>query len=310
MSSGTILIVEDEPDVAALVALGLEAAGFDCHHVDRGDTALDTAIERRPDLVILDLLLPGVDGIEVCRRLRSDPRLISTGVIMLTVKDQAADRVAGLEAGADDYIAKPFDIDELVARVRTSLRRARQMRATSPLTGLPGNFQIGQCIDDRLQAGDEFALLHIDIDAFKAFNDHYGFLRGDQAILLTSRVIARSVEEIAAAESFVGHIGGDDFAVVCRTEHAEGIAVRIIKYFDEQAPMLYSPIAAARGYISVIDRAGREHRHPIMTVSIGIVSSRLRRFSSAAEVAAVAMEMKVFAKTTPGSAWRVDRRRS
>ena len=307
--AGSILIVEDEPDIAALVALNLEAEGFLCHHAARGDTALDMAVEHRPDLVILDLVLPGMDGVELCRALRKDPRFSSTSVIIVTGRTAPNDRIVGLDAGADDYVGKPFNVDELVARVRTSLRRARQLRATSPLTGLPGNFEIEHRIDAYLAAEEPFALLHADIDAFKGFNDHYGFLRGDRAIILTGRVISKSVEEVSAADGFVGHIGGDDFAVVCPPDYAELIADRVIKYFDEQAPFLYSPEEAEQGYIEVADRAGQHHRHPIITLSIGIASSDVHSFSSASEAAAVAVEMKQFAKTATGSAWRRDRRR-
>ncbi len=307
--AGSILIVEDEPDIAALVALNLEAEGFLCHHADRGDVALDMAVEHRPDLVILDLVLPGLDGLEVCRLLRKDPRFSSTGVIIVTGRTSASERIVGLDAGADDYVSKPFDVDELVARVRTSLRRARQLRATSPLTGLPGNFEIEHRIDAYLGSGEPFALLHADIDAFKSFNDHYGFLRGDRAIILTGKVISKSVEEVAAADGFVGHIGGDDFAIVCPPSYAELIAERVIKYFDEQAPLLYAPEEAELGYIEVADRTGTVHRHPIITLSIGIAASDVHTFTSASEVAAVAVEMKQFAKTAAGSTWRRDRRR-
>ncbi|MCU1377293.1 MAG: DNA-binding response regulator mtrA [Acidimicrobiales bacterium] len=306
----SILIVDDEPAVAELVCINLEAEGYDCHVASRGDDAIQLALDLRPDLVILDLMLPGVDGVEVCRQLRKDPRTSTVGIIMLTARSLPKDRISGLEAGADDYVDKPFDVDELVARVHTSLRRARHLRATSPLTGLPGNFEIEARLDSKLADGVDFALLHVDLDGFKSYNDHYGFLRGDRAIVLTSRVIAQAVEAVEDPDSFVGHIGGDDFVVVCTVDRAEDMARMIVTRFDDQVDDLYDAEDRAVGFIELADRAGQLHRRPFLSVSIGIASSNVRPFVSSAEVAAVAVELKRFAKAAHGSAWRIDRRHS
>jgi diguanylate cyclase (GGDEF)-like protein len=306
----SILIVDDEPAVAELVCINLEAEGYDCHVASRGDDAIQSALDLRPDLVILDLMLPGVDGVEVCRQLRKDPRTSTVGIIMLTARSLPKDRISGLEAGADDYVDKPFDVDELVARVHTSLRRARHLRATSPLTGLPGNFEIEARLDSKLADGVDFALLHVDLDGFKSYNDHYGFLRGDRAIVLTSRVIAQAVEAVEDPDSFVGHIGGDDFVVVCTVDRAEDMARMIVTRFDDQVDDLYDAEDRAVGFIELADRAGQLHRRPFLSVSIGIASSNVRPFVSSAEVAAVAVELKRFAKAAHGSAWRIDRRHS
>jgi diguanylate cyclase (GGDEF)-like protein len=306
----SIVIVEDEPDIARLMSTRLSAEGFRCVEVGRGDEALDVALEERPELVILDLMLPGLDGIEVCRLLRKDQRTAGVGIIMVTARSLARDRIAGLEAGADDYIDKPFHLDELIARVQTSFRRGRQLRATSPLTGLPGNFEIEARIDAKLGSGEPFALLHVDIDCFKSYNDHYGFLRGDRAIVLTARIIQSVVAEVGSSESFVGHIGGDDFAVLCLPEFAEVIAERVIERFDDSVPALYDPDDREAGYIERVDRTGVLRRSPLISVSVGIATTEVRAFSSAAEAAAVAVEMKGYAKAESGSAWRADRRRS
>jgi PleD family two-component response regulator len=306
----SIVIVEDEPDIAKLMSTRLSAEGFRCVEVGRGDEVLDVAVEERPELVILDLMLPGLDGIEVCRLLRKDPRTAGVGIIMVTARSLARDRIAGLEAGADDYLDKPFHLDELIARVQTSFRRGRQLRATSPLTGLPGNFEIEARIDAKLQSGEPFALLHADIDLFKGYNDHYGFLRGDRAIVLTARIIQSVVAEVGANEAFVGHIGGDDFAVLCLPEFAERIAERVIGRFDSSVPALYDPDDREAGFTEGVDRSGVVRRRPLISLSVGIASTEMRTFASSAEVAAVAVEMKGFAKAEPGSAWRIDRRRS
>ncbi|HVM53524.1 MAG TPA: response regulator [Acidimicrobiales bacterium] len=307
--SETILIVDDEEDIANLVALNLADEGYETHMVHRGDDALDLAVKLRPDLIVLDLMLPGVDGVEVCRLLRKDPRTTTTSIIMLTARNLPTDRVAGLEAGADDYVDKPFDLDELLARVQGRLRRARQLRQTSPLTGLPGNFEIEHRLDVLIADREPFALLHADLDGFKAYNDHYGFLRGDRAIVLTARVIGWAVADHGTASSFVGHIGGDDFAIVCDPDVARPIAESVVRSFDEQVANLYDPEERDRGYIQVADRSGVVTRYPFLTISIGIASTEVRPITSAAEAAAIAVEMKRFAKSAGGSLWAMDRRR-
>src|SRR5687768_6052052 len=151
------------------------------------------AYERMPDLVLLDVMMPKVNGYEVCQRLRADTRTKNISIIMLTVKTLSADKVVGLTAGADDYMIKPFDPVELSARVKTVLRRSKEMRAINPLTQLPGNVQIQDEVNKNLALAQPFAMLHIDLDNFKAFNDHYGFLRGDEAIKLLARCAGEAI---------------------------------------------------------------------------------------------------------------------
>jgi diguanylate cyclase (GGDEF)-like protein len=305
----TILIVDDEVDIAHLVAMNLADEGYETHMAHRGDDAVDLALQLRPDLIVLDLMLPGVDGVEVCRQLRKDPRTTSTSIIMLTARTLPRDRIAGLEAGADDYVDKPFDVDELLARVTGRLRRARQLRQTSPLTGLPGNFEIEQRLELLIADEQPFALLHADLDGFKAYNDHYGFLRGDRAIVLTARVIGWAVADHASADSFVGHIGGDDFAIVCTPDAARSVADAIVRSFDEQVVHLYDEEDRERGYIEKEDRAGVLQRYPMLSMSIGIASTEIRPISTPAEAASIAVEMKRFAKGVNGSIWAMDRRK-
>lgn len=308
--SETILVVDDEVDIANLVAMNLSDEGYETHLAHSGDQALDLALKLRPDLVVLDLMLPGVDGVEVCRQLRKDPRTTATSIIMLTARNLPADRITGLEAGADDYVDKPFDVDELLARVQGRLRRARQLRQTSPLTGLPGNFEIEHRLEMLIADGEPFALLHADLDGFKAYNDHYGFLRGDRAIVLTARVVGWAVADHGSPRCFVGHIGGDDFAVVCQPDLARNIADAIVRTFDEQVANLYDPDDRERGYIEVADRNGVVTRSPFLTISLGIASTAIRPITSPAEAAAIAVEMKRFAKSAGGSIWAMDRRRT
>jgi PleD family two-component response regulator len=183
------MVVDDDPFIARLLEIELRAAGYDVSVANDGKQALEMARERCPELVLADVMMPNMDGFELTRRLRQDSRTSSVSVIMLTARGLSADKLEGFAVGADDYIVKPFDTPELLARIRGVLRRAKEMRQQSPLTGLPGNVRIEDEIESRLQSGAGFALLYADLDHFKSYNDHYGFMRGDEVIQLTAELI-------------------------------------------------------------------------------------------------------------------------
>ena len=210
----TILVVDDDPDIARFVEVNLRSAGYDVAVAADGEEALTRAATLRPDLVLLDVMMPRIDGFEVAQRLRKNPQTANTSIIMLTAKALSADKVTGLQSGADDYIIKPFDPIELLARVKGTLRRAKEMRNLSPLTGLPGNIRIQEEIERQVREEREFAVLYCDLDNFKTYNDQKGFVRGDRLIQATARIIQDAVVEGSGSEGFVGHVGGDDFVAV------------------------------------------------------------------------------------------------
>src|SRR5438093_8276420 len=200
----SVLVVDDDPDVARFVEVNLRSAGYEVTVASNGEEGFDKAVELRPDLVLLDVMMPKVGGFEVAHRLRRDPRTSSSSIIMLTAKALSSDKVLGLSSGADDYIIKPFDPVELLARVKGTLRRAREMRALSPLTGLPGNIRVQEEIRRRVGEDQPFALLYADLDHFKAYNDNYGFVRGDRAIQTLARMVTETVHEMLGAAGVVG----------------------------------------------------------------------------------------------------------
>jgi diguanylate cyclase (GGDEF)-like protein len=306
--SETVLVVDDDPDVARFVEVNLRSAGYNVTVASNGEEALERAVELLPDLVLLDVMMPKLDGFEVAQRLRRDPRTSSSSIIMLTAKALSSDKVLGLSSGADDYIIKPFDPVELLARVKGTLRRAREMRALSPLTGLPGNIRVQEEIRRRVAEEYPFALLYADLDHFKAYNDHYGFVRGDRAIQVLARLAMEVVQELAGTQGFVGHVGGDDFILLVGPDEAERIAETLCHRFDEQVPLLYDTIDRERGTIEVRNRQGDLTTFPLLTLSVGIASTSARTFAHYGEAVAVATEMKQYAKTLSGSAWAVDRR--
>jgi diguanylate cyclase (GGDEF)-like protein len=304
----TILVVDDDPDIARFVEVNLRSAGYNVAVAGDGEEALERAGDLRPDLVLLDVMMPRIDGFEVAQRLRKNPQTANTSIIMLTAKALSADKVTGLQSGADDYIIKPFDPIELLARVKGTLRRAKEMRNLSPLTGLPGNIRIQEEIERQVREARPFAVLYCDLDNFKAYNDQKGFVRGDRLIQAVARIIQDAVVEHVGNEGFVGHVGGDDFVAVLAPEPSEAVAKRICERFDEARSEFYEPEDLERGFVRIEDRKGVLQDIPLVAVSIGIASTDRRRFAHYGEAVAVATEMKSFAKRQPGSSYAVDRR--
>lgn len=308
MMPETILVVDDDPDIARFVEVNLRSAGYDVAVASDGEEALQRAGEMRPDLVLLDVMMPRIDGFEVAQRLRRNPQTANTSIIMLTAKALSTDKVLGLTAGADDYIIKPFDPIELLARVKGTLRRAKEMRNLSPLTGLPGNIRIQEEIERMVREDKPFAVLYSDLDDFKAYNDQKGFVRGDRLIQGTARIVQDAVVEFAGPDGFVGHVGGDDFVAVTPPNVAEDVAKRIVERFDQQIHEFYETEDLERGYVEIEDRKGRMQKLPLVAVSIGVATTDTRKYSHYGEAVAVATEMKQFAKRQTGSSFAIDRR--
>ncbi|MEA2660698.1 MAG: hypothetical protein QOH08_270 [Chloroflexota bacterium] len=302
-----VLIVDDDPALCAVLAERLAADGLASECVHDGLSAVQRAITTRPQLIVLDLSLPELSGDQVFARLRADHRTRYTPVIFLTGAARRTDKVRHLLAGADDYVTKPFDLDELAARVQVALRRARTLGGLNPLSGLPGNTAIYDTITPRLMRAEPFACLYVDIDNFKPFNDRYGFTRGDTLIVALAEAIFGAVAA-SADDPFVGHIGGDDFVVLCDVEAAEPLANEIVTRFGVRSHELHDDGDRAAGGYEAPDRRGARTRWPLASVSIGIAMARPGVFSSAAALAQTAAEMKSVAKRRSGGQVAMDRR--
>jgi diguanylate cyclase (GGDEF)-like protein len=306
--SERVLVADDDPDILTVVKVNLELDGFEVDTAVDGEDALQKATSTPADVIILDIMMPRMDGLTALHRLRSQASTASIPIILLTARGLPEDRVRGLELGADDYITKPFDITELAARVRAVLRRTQAARDLSPLTGLPGNFKITAEIENAIQGNREFALVHGDLDNFKAFNDHYGFMRGDEVIRFCGRCFTEAASSLGIDGAFVGHIGGDDFVAMIPPAVAEPFCKEVIERFDDGILDLYDTADALRGYIEVIDRRGERYAFPVVSLSLGVASTDVRDIGTQWEASAIAVEMKEFAKKQPGSTYRIDRR--
>jgi diguanylate cyclase (GGDEF)-like protein len=302
----SLLIVDDEPDLRRILETLLHEDGYRVVTTGAGAEALALAQKQSFDLIILDLLLPDLDGFAVLGALRARPATALTPIILLSARDSAGEKVRGLQLGADDYVTKPFSAAELLARQRAALRRRELEGGANPSTRLPGNVAIERTIRRRIESNQPIAVCYTDLDNFKAYNDTYGFLKGDAIIHQTAHVLLAAVEQAGNRDDFVGHIGGDDFIVITTPDRAEAVCARAIAAFDALAPLFYDAETRARGYIDAHDRQGRPTRFPIVSLSIAVVGNGQQAILHWAEVAHRAVELKKRAKEIPGSAYVIE----
>jgi diguanylate cyclase (GGDEF)-like protein len=308
-SHAKILVVDDEPDALDIVREGLEFRNYRVTTATNGLEALKKVEKDPPDLIILDVMMPKMNGLETCRALKAGFQTNQIPVIMLTARGEVDDKIEGLAVGADDYISKPFDMRELGARVEMLLRRTRRNLDASPLTGLPGNISLQQELHRRIESGDLFAVAYIDVDNFKAYNDRYGHARGDDVIKTTAKIAVETTQEHGNGDDFVAHIGGDDFYIVTVPSRVEPIAQAVLERFDSTILDFYNAEDRAQGFIASKDRRGNIQRFPVMTVSIAIVTNEAREIRHHAQVSQIAAEVKSYAKAYERSLYIKDRRK-
>jgi diguanylate cyclase (GGDEF)-like protein len=312
VETGRILVIEDEPRLRYILERQLKEAKdarYEVRTAEDGVKGLAEVFRDPPELILLDVMMPGLDGFEVCRRIKSNPLTSRIPVIFLTAKSTVDDRLRGLELYADDYLTKPWEQQELLFRVRNQLKTRRAQLFSNALTGLPGNVLIETEITRRIAAEEKFAFLHLDLDAFKAFNDHYGYVRGDTLIRFTASLLHEQIQKHGGDGDFVGHIGGDDFVIITVPQRAQAVADAVRAGFDTRIGAQYDPADRERGYITVLSsRQGGMKDFPILSITILIVTNVGRDIQHSAQVSDIAKELKKIGKATKGSVVVPDRR--
>src|SRR5512142_2493898 len=226
MGKARLLIVEDDYDISNMLRIYFSAQGYDVDTALRGSEALEKTRQVMPNLIVLDIMLPDIDGYEVCRNLRMSTRTSHIPVIFLTQKDERSDKLQGLELGADDYITKPFDIEELKLRVQGAIRRSERESLTDPRSGLPA----GRLIEEQLRRiirEKGWALLDMRVNNLEPFKDVYGFVAGDDVLRFTAMLIGEVVDELGTTSDFIGHAGGENFVIITTEEKAEAMTTRL-----------------------------------------------------------------------------------
>lgn len=291
MGKSRLLVVEDDVDIANMLKIYFGSLGYDVEVAGRGSEALERTRSALPHLIVLDIMLPDIDGYEVCRTLRQSTRTSHIPVIFLTQKDERSDKLQGLELGADDYITKPFDIEELKLRVQGALRRAERESLTDPRSGLPA----GRLIEDQLRRTireSDWAYLDLRINYFEPFRDVYGFVAGDDVLRFTAMLLGEVVDELGTPNDFIGHAGGDNFVVITTEAAAPAIRQRLKERFAEEVQTHYNFLDRQQGYILVPNAEGKTEKVPLMTLAVGIVTPKMQSFADIREITELAAEMR------------------
>lgn len=291
MGKARLLVVEDDIDIGNMLKIYFSGMDFDVDVAVRGADALEKTKQVLPHLIVLDIMLPDIDGYEVCRTLRTNMRTSHIPVIFLTQKDERSDKLQGLELGADDYITKPFDIEELKLRVQGAIKRSERESLTDPRSGRPA----GRLIEDQLRRiirEKGWALLDARVNNFEPFKDVYGFVAGDDVLRFTSMMIGEVVDEVGTTSDFIGHAGGDNFIIITTEAKAETIKNRLKERFDHEVQTHYNFMDRQQGFVQAPTADGTTVKVSFMTMSVGIVSPSMQSFSDIREITELAAEAR------------------
>lgn len=303
-----ILIINDDPVAAEFMHNILNETGYLAYCTEDSQNALDIIYNEPPDLIVIDIDMPSIKGDEFCRELKGDTVYGHLPVILLIPSGLSRNQINWDCIPADDYIIKPVKPEELSLRVSLSFSRSARELDANPLTRLPGNNSIIKETQKRIYSDKRFALAYIDIDHFKAYNDKYGFTRGDEILRMTARIVTNAVRELNQPDAFVGHIGGDDFVFIVPPQLVDSTCQQIIKHFDLIITTFYDEEDMVRGYTESINRKGEKERFPIMTISIAVVTNEKRKINHLGEASAIAADLKKYAKSFKGSNYVKDMR--
>jgi len=291
MNKGRILVVEDDLDISNMLRIYFDSQGYEVLVTGRGGDALELCRKKLPHVVVLDIMLPDMDGYEVCKKLRSNLRTSHIPIMFLTQRDERTDKIAGLELGADDYITKPFDIEELKFRIHNAVARTTRESLTNPVTGLPS----GKLIEEQLRLlmhKDDWAILYIGLKDFGPFNEVYGFVAGDDVLRFTAMVTGEAVDELGTPDDFIGHTAANDFVVVTTAEQAQAIKERVMDRFATEVGTFYNFKHREQGYIAVQDPGGQEKQVPLMTLAVGVMTQHDGPFADIREITERAAEAR------------------
>jgi PleD family two-component response regulator len=287
MGKRRILIVEDDPDIGAMLRVYFEDQGFEISLATRGADALALTRHSLPQLIVLDIMLPDMDGYEVCRSLRASSRSGHIPILFLTQRDERRDRIAGLELGADDYITKPFDIEELRLRVQNAMARSERESMTDPRTGLPASGQIQARLQANLGRGG-WSMLNCRLINFDAYRNVYGDSAGDDLLRFAADLILKVVDELGSADDFLGYSGGDSFIILTEDSCAAVIEAQLKVRFQEEIPGRYSYLDQQRGFVLARDSSGAENHVGLIQLTVTLIRSSDHHFTDIRQITELA----------------------
>lgn len=272
-------------------------------------TNIDVALRNIPDLIIINEQSINEDIIDICKKIRENEDNSITPVLVVSSEKDEEHKISIMKNNIEYIISSDASNRYIYYTIKNITRLMSVNRTVSPLTGLPGNVQIQTELKKRLLRKETFQVLYLDLDNFKAYNDVYGFLKGDEIIKLTAKIITKNIHTLEDSDVFAGHIGGDDFvAIVDGNVNHDEICQNIIAEFDAEILKYFNDIDIERGYIEIYNRKGIIEEFPLTSISIGVVVADKKRFSNILEIGEVGAQVKHLAKTTMGSSYAIDRR--
>ena len=303
-----IYIIDDD-DSSIVIFIELFKNDPEYKFISVKSDQIDIALKNIPSLIVINEDAIDRDVIDLCRKIRKDEDNTITPVIVVSSNGSKQHRMKILQESIEYYIKKPVDEQYLYYTVKNLNRLLSINRRISPLTGLPGNVQIHAELKKRLSRKTPFCVLYLDLDNFKSYNDVYGFLKGDQIIEFTAEVIVREIHDSQLQDSFIGHIGGDDFVAIVDGLNCERLCQNILARFDANVTKYFTDEDLERGYIEVPNRKGIIEQFPLTSLSIGVVVADTNRFHNILEIGEVGAQVKHAAKSVMGSSYAVDRRK-
>ena len=306
-----ILVADKDPVLRSLVSTRLTARHYQVLEITESAEVLRLLERETVHLILLSTEMERIGGKLLIEKIRERPHLLSVPIILMTEENKIAELVMSQDRGFDDFLIKPFNPLVLQLRVGINIARARQRVEANALTHLPGNASIERMIRRKVDHGEKFSVLYIDINHFKSFNDRYSFEKGDDVLRQTAKLLVQTADAVAAeGECFVGHIGGDDFVVILSPDKEESYARAFLAEFDRIIPTYYNEPDRKRGLIRATNRQGKRQTFPLMSCSIAACNNLHRSYQGLGEIARDVAEVKAFLKTQPGSHYLRDRRSS
>ncbi len=305
-----ILVVDDDADLAELIKMKLVAERHEVFSIHSGEGAFEAAKQIKPDIILLDIMLPGVTGYQICRRLRKDPELYPVAILLLTALGEEPEMLHGLEQGADDYLAKPFKLEHLMEKVAGLQSLLQAVREKHSITDLPGTEAVKRELNHRLARNAPISVCYMDMAGFKPYCSAYGREGQHRALQYIAQLLRQLIRNMGIYESFISHLGGEHFVVILNLEDSERFCNALMQSFDANVKQLYNPEDAQKGRVKCKDRSGNLVRHPLMALSIGVANNQYRQFKSAKRMFEVLAQVRQMAQPDSKSAIFYDRRRT
>ena len=270
---------------------------------------IDKVLKDIPELIIINEEGNDLSALEICKNIRSDEDNSITPIIVISSKKEKKHMINILKESVEYYIQKPVNEEVLYYTIKNIIRLMYVNRRVSPLTGLPGNVQIQAEMKKRLVNKSEFSVVYFDLDNFKAYNDYYGFLKGDEVLKFTGRTIWENCSKLKGEDDFVGHIGGDDFVAIVECDEAEEVCQNIIAEFDIGVLRYFNKEEIEKGYIEITNRKGIIEEFPLVSLSIGVVEVESDSINNMLEIGEIGAQVKHAAKAIMGSTYVINKRK-